>query len=230
MDVFPHPSVEDHVLVIVLSWGHPPATVASVYVNTGVEQLSEVVAVPVFAGNVLAVHCIVTFAGHVIEGGVESSTKIVWIQVDVFPHPSVEDHVLVIVLSWGQPPATVASVNVRTGVEQLSEVVAVPVFAGNVLAVHWIVTLAGHVSMGAVLSLTVIVCVQVAVLLHPSVACQVLVIVRSWGQVPATVTSLYVTTGVEQLSDAVAVPVLAGSVLAEHSIVTFAGHVITGTT
>jgi hypothetical protein len=40
-------------------------------------QLSVAVAVPVFAGKVLAVHCMVTFAGHDITGAVLSSTMMV---------------------------------------------------------------------------------------------------------------------------------------------------------
>ena len=78
----------------------------------------------------------VTFAGQTNAGGTLSSTVIVCAQVDVLPHPSVADQVLVIVLSCGHPPATVTSLNVTAGVEQLSVAIAVPVFAGNVLAVH----------------------------------------------------------------------------------------------
>ena len=77
-----------------------------------------------------------TLAGHTIAGGTLSSTVIVWAHVDVLPHPSVADQVLVIVLSCGHPPATDTSLKLTVGVEQLSVAVAVPVFAGNVLAVH----------------------------------------------------------------------------------------------
>ena len=63
-----------------------------------------------------------------------------------------------------------------------------------------------------------------------SVAFHVLVIVYSCGQVgEATVTSLNVIVGIaSQLSVAVALPVFEGKVLAVHSIVVFAGHVIIG--
>jgi len=55
--------------------------------------------------------------------------------------------------------------------------------------------------------------------------------VLSCGHAPPTVTSLEVIVGVpSQLSVAVAVPVLAGNVLAEQSIVTFVGQVSTGAT
>jgi hypothetical protein len=62
-----------------------------------------------------------------------------------------------------------------------------------------------------------------------SVATQVRDIVLSCGHAPPIVTSLEVMVGVpSQLSLAVAVPVLAGSVLAEQSMVTFKGQVSTG--
>lgn len=210
------------------SWGQPPAIVTSLNVTVGVEQLSVAVAEPVVAGSVLTVHWMVTFAGHEMTGGVLSSTNMIWTHVDELLHASVAVHVLVIVLSWGQPPAIVTSENVTAGIEQLSVAVAVPVLAGSVLSEHSIVTSTGQVITGGVLSSTKIVWLQVEELLHASVANHVLVIVISWGHAPATVTSLKLTRAIEQLSVAVALPVLAGSVLAVHSIVTFTGQVITG--
>jgi hypothetical protein len=54
------------------------AVVISINAIVGVgSQLSVAVAVPVFAGSVLAVQSIVTLTGHVITGGVLSSTVIV---------------------------------------------------------------------------------------------------------------------------------------------------------
>ena len=62
-----------------------------------------------------------------------------------------------------------------------------------------------------------------------SVASHVRVVVISSGHAPPTVTSLDVMVGVEsQLSVAVAVPVLAGKVLAVHAMVILGGHEITG--
>ena len=67
-----------HVRVMVLSWGHPAAIVTSVKVMTGApSQLSVAVAVPVLAGNVLAVHNTVIFGGQVIDGPLLSFTKMV---------------------------------------------------------------------------------------------------------------------------------------------------------
>jgi hypothetical protein len=59
--------------------------------------------------------------------------------------------------SCGQIPETITSVDVIDNVEQTSVAVAVPVFAGKVLAVQSMVTLAGQVIPGAALSSTVMV-------------------------------------------------------------------------
>ena len=60
-------------------------------------QLSVAVAVPVFAGNVLASQFIVVFAGQVITGLVVSCTVIVCKHAFEFPQLSTEVHVLDIV-------------------------------------------------------------------------------------------------------------------------------------
>ena len=140
------------------SWGHPPLAVISVKVMVGeVSQLSVAVAVPVLAGNVLAVHCMVTFEGQVIVGIPVSITSMDCRHVLVLPQPSVADHVRLIVLNNGQIPATVTSLNVMIGLAiQLSVAVADPVFAGNVLSVHWIVTSPGQTITGGVVSSTLI--------------------------------------------------------------------------
>ena len=85
---------------MVLSCGHAPAAVTSLKLTAGeISQLSEAVAVPVLAGNVLAVHSMVMLGGHTIEGAALSSTTIVCIQVLVLPQSSVAVHVRAIVLS-----------------------------------------------------------------------------------------------------------------------------------
>src|SRR5688572_16079777 len=92
-------------------------------------------------------------------------------------------------------------------------------------------TSGGQTIIGGVLSSTVIVCIQVAEFWQMSMAVHVRTIVYSCGQLPGSITSIGVTTGVAvQLSVAVAVPVLAGAVLAVHSTVIFAGQVMTGGT
>ena len=61
-----------------------------------------------------------------------------------------------------------------TGLElQLSVAVAIPLAVALVSAEHSMVTLAGHDITGGVISLTVIVCMQLAVLLQASVALHV---------------------------------------------------------
>jgi hypothetical protein len=87
--------------VIVNSCGHAPPTVTSVEVIAGEASQSIAVAVPVFAGNVLAVHSIVTFAGQLITGAALSSTVIVWTQLLTLPQSSVAVHVRVMVNSCG---------------------------------------------------------------------------------------------------------------------------------
>lgn len=192
-------------------------------------QLSLAVAVPVFAGNVLAVHCIVILGGHTNEGATLSSTTMVCTQLLELPQSSVVTHVRVIVLSCGHAPPRVTSLKVTVGVaSQLSEDDAVPVFAGNVLAVHCMVTFGGHVIEGATLSSTTMVCAQVLELPQSSVATHVRVIVLSCGHAPPTVTSLKVIVGVGSQSVAVADPVFAGNVLAVHWMVKFGGQEIVG--
>ena len=95
MLLFPQRSVATHVLVIEYFCGHDgKADVTSLKVNVTEPQLSEAEADPVLAGKELAVHSIVTFAGHEITGGVLSSTVISCRHVPVFPQSSVARHVL----------------------------------------------------------------------------------------------------------------------------------------
>jgi hypothetical protein len=103
-----------------------------------IPQLSEAVTAPVLNGGTSEAHCTVTLAGHVMVGGVLSSTKMVCRHVLELPQSSVALHVLLIVYSCGQAPATVTSVEVIVGVaSQLSVAVAVPLAPpGAVLAVH----------------------------------------------------------------------------------------------
>src|SRR5262245_41038830 len=66
-----------------------PATVTSLWVIAGVEQLSVAVAVPVAAGLVSAGHSSVASGGQLIAGGVVSTTVIVAVQVAKRPLSSV---------------------------------------------------------------------------------------------------------------------------------------------
>ena len=137
----PQSSVALHVRKIVLSCTQPPNTIRSVDVIVAERsQLSVADAVPVFPGNVLAVQSMVTFGGQVMAGAMLSSINIVCTHVPVFPQSSVAIHVREIVLSWGHAPPVKESLNVIVGdASQLSDAVAVPVAAGNVLVLHWMV-------------------------------------------------------------------------------------------
>ena len=99
--MFPQSSVAFHVRIIVYSWGQAgEAIVKSVNVTAGIaSQLSVAVALPVFAGKVLAVHSMVVFPGHVIIGAVLSSTNMVWLHVFILPQSSVAFQVRIIVYS-----------------------------------------------------------------------------------------------------------------------------------
>jgi hypothetical protein len=154
--VLPQSSKATQVRVIVPSCGHAPATVASLKVKEiDKSQLSVAVGVPVLAGKVLAEHWIVILTGHVICGPELSVTMIIWRQVLLFPQPSDATQVRLIVNKVGHTPPTVTSLKVMIGVKvQLSVAVAVPVFTGNELFSHWIVTLAGQVITGGTLSST----------------------------------------------------------------------------
>ena len=113
---------------------------------------------------------------------------------------------------------------------QLSVEVPRPVLVGVVSSIHSIVTLAGHVNIGGVLSSIVINCVPKLEFPHTSVAVHVRVMVYSCGQDGEdVVTSLYDVDGeASQMSLTVSIPVLAGKVSSVHSIVILAGTPSTG--
>jgi hypothetical protein len=107
---------------------------------------------------------------------------------------------------------------------QLSVAVAVPVVPGAEEVLDSIVTLAGAITAGAVVSLIVMLCSQLTILSQLSVAVHVRVMT---GQLPA-VASLWVMAGApaSQVAVAVAVPIAPGAEEVLHSIVTFVGQLI----
>src|SRR5690606_9028585 len=117
-----------------------------------------------------------------------------------------------------------------TAIEQLSVAVANPVESGSVDWVQSTVTSAGHTISGAVVSTTLIICVQTTRFPQSSSAIHVLSIENVPSHNPSITTSSYVIFVISnvQLSVAVAIPVLEGSVLSLHSIVMSSGQVITG--
>src|SRR5258705_10387700 len=109
-------------------------------------------------------------------GAVRSLLIICCTQVAVLPQASVAVHVRVITV-W-QPTLVDTSLNVGVTLPQLSVAVEAPRLATSVDALHSITASAAQdVNAGGVLSFTVIVCEQVAVLPQASVALYVLVIV-----------------------------------------------------
>lgn len=98
----------------------------------------------------------VMFAGQSATGGLVSTTVIVCVQEEAFPHSSVAVQVLVMVSVFPHPAAELSE-NVIPAVPQPSDPVAVPVEAGEVSPPHSTVVLAGQVIVGGVESTIVIV-------------------------------------------------------------------------
>jgi hypothetical protein len=165
--VFPHPSVAVHVRVIVTPRRQFPDEGTSLKSIDGVRlQLSVAVAVPVFTGSGFSSQSIVISGGQTITGAVLSSTVITWTQVVLSPSGYVAVHVRVMTNSCGHAPCETTSANVTVGtIPQLPVAVAVPVFAGNVLSSHSMVTSAGHMMEGGPLGSTITTWSHV--LMHP---------------------------------------------------------------
>lgn len=127
-----------------------------------------------------------------MEGEIESVTVIAWVQVAVLPHASVAFHVRVITDRFGQEASADESENVIAGAaSQLSVAVTIPVTDGFVPCSQVTLILPGQdVIVGAVVSTTLIVCVQVAELPQRSVAVHVRVITLACGQTPSASSSL----------------------------------------
>ena len=109
----------------------------------------------------------------------------------------------------------------------VSVAVATPVAFVVVGAGHSIVTFAGAVMVGAVVSRTVIVCTQLRLLPHASIAVQVREITLAPAQLLLTESTKPIVTPLHP-SVAVATPVTLVKGAAGHSKVTFAGQVMVG--
>jgi hypothetical protein len=233
---FPAASVAVTVMIVVPTGNTDPE--AALVVTVGAEQLS----VAVGAGKFTAIDVAelfdgrlrTIFAGQVSVGAVVSFTVKLVDAVLLLPAASVAVMVIACVPNPTNVPATGVWLSV-TDPGQLSEATLPETTLGIAawqLALAEAVVAAGAVTVGGVLSVTVIVCVHDAELFEPSVTFQVMVVVpfgygafNAWPslRVPLTVTT-------EQLSVAVGVP---GSMFAEHApgsvdLVIFAGQVIVG--
>src|SRR5439155_11601061 len=135
-----------------------------------------------------------------------------WTQFAVLPHASVAFQVRSIPGTPAQPAGVPVSVElIVTGRPQLSEAVAEPVLPGSVLSPHCRCLSGGQLITGGVVSTKSMCWTQVAVLPHPSVAFQVRLIPGTPAQPAGIPVSVWQISGAaEQLSVAVAVPVLLG--------------------
>jgi hypothetical protein len=167
--VLPEPSVMVQVTVVFPN-GY---TNKPLFVTEATWQLSLVVGVPKVTPT--AVHptlvTVKTVPGHVIVGLTLSVIVTNCSQVDVLPEPSV----IIQVMAVTPNGKALGALFVTEAILQLSEVIGdpkeIPVAVHPVLVI--VAMFDGHVILGATLSLTVINCVQIAVLPAPSVTVQV---------------------------------------------------------
>jgi len=216
--LFPHESVAIQLRVMVVGQKVLEVTALNNAFFTVVSQLS--VKVTIAGLGTSLKHCTLVLLGKPLNTGlVVSFTRIICELLMLFAQASVAVQVRVMVI--GQKVAEVKALNI--GVIDPSQLSVAVTFAGDGTATtHCTVVFAGNPpNTGLVVSFTVMVCEQLLLLPHASVAVQVRVIV--FGQAPAEVIAL--KTGVkapEQLSFAVT---LAGAGTSPiHCTVTSVGH------
>src|SRR5258707_10060680 len=158
VEELPQSSVAVQVRVTENSWGQLPGVV--IVENVGItlgSHKSEAVAEPKL--GVLGHSMLAAGFGQVIVGAVLSVTEIVLLQVEELPQSSVAVQVRVTENSCGQLPGVVIVENVGITLgSHKSEAVAAP---KEGLAGHSTLDTVGHVIVGAVLSVTEIVLLQV---------------------------------------------------------------------
>jgi hypothetical protein len=162
----------------------------------------------------------VTLTGQVICGAMLSFTVISCTHVAVFPQLS--EAMYVRVITRGQLPLHTSPTHVTTGVPQLSVALTDVMSGAGTSGGHATVTAAGHRICGAMLSSTVIICVQVAVFPQESTAWYVRVITR--GQLPLHTSLIKITVGVPQLSVALTAVISGDGTSVTHATVTSDGH------
>src|SRR5258706_90 len=184
VEELPQSSVAVHVRVTENSWGQLPGVVIVENVGTTLgSHKSEAVAEPKL--GVLGHSMLAAGFGQVIVGAVLSVTEIVLLHVEELPQSSVAVQVRVTENSCGQLPGVVVSANVGITLgSHKSEAVAAP---KEGLAGHSTLDTVGHVIVGAVLSVTEIVLLQVEEFPQSSVAVHVRVTENSCGQLPGVV-------------------------------------------
>jgi len=139
---------------------------------TAPPHLSLVVTLLVSGAGTWLAQPTVRLVGHVILGGLISLMVIVWTQVALLPHRSAARYVRLMtncpaqLLELTESPCQLTV----TAPPQLSLVVTLLVFGAGTWLAQLTVRLLGHVILGGLVSLTVIVWTQVALLPHWSVA------------------------------------------------------------
>src|SRR6266481_3256252 len=153
--LFPHESVALQLRRMIFV---PPQLLLTESVNVTVTapQPSCAAATPVLLVVVTAGHSSVKLAGRVRVGGVESRTVIVWMPFVMLPQASVAVQVRAMTLVLAQLVVT-ASLKLTVTAPQPSWAVAAPVLLVVVTAGHSSVKLAGKISVGGMVSRTVIV-------------------------------------------------------------------------
>src|SRR5512133_3803176 len=153
-----------------------------------------------------------------------SFTVICCVHVDVFPQESAAWYVRVMIR--GQLPDHTSLIKVTAAVPQLSVAVTAVMSGPGTALMQATVTSDGHTITGAMLSLTVMLWVQVAVFPQESAAWYVRVMIR--GQLPDHVSPVHVTSGTPQLSLAVTAVMSGAGTALMQATVTSNGHTITG--
>ena len=173
VDEFPHPSVAVQILVRLYDPAQAPFVVTSAEVNVNVLPHASVAVATANTG--VEGQLIVVGAGSdPITGASISCTLIVCDPVEILLHASVAVQVLVVLYDPAQAPLVVTSADVSVNeLPHASDAVAT---ANTGVAGQFIVIGPGSDDItGAVMSCTLIVCEDVEILLHASVAVHVLV-------------------------------------------------------
>src|SRR5688572_28135310 len=171
-----------------------------------------------------------TVAGHVMVGGVVSTVLVIdCVHSAVLPHASVALYLLVVV-SVHPDTFTTSLIKVTVGVPHASVAVTEDGLGAGTVGLHpGKLTVAGHVIVGGVVSIVLVIdCVHSAVLPHASVALYLLVVVSIHPDT-FTISLIKVTVGVPHASVAVTEDGLgAGTVGLHPGKLTVAGHVMVG--
>ena len=186
-------SVALYVLVIVYLLAQEPGVIISgkVSIVTIPPHPSEAVAEAGLDNGTKIAQLTITGTGGVIIGGFTSLTVIICVAVAVLKQTSVALYVLVMVYLLAQEPGVIISgkVSIVTIPPHPSEAVANAGLDNGTKLAQLTITGTGAVIIGGFTSLTVIICVAVAVLPQTSVALYVLVMVYLLAQEPGVIIS-----------------------------------------